>query len=85
MIKFNLKKNIEPYEVFHKNYKLAESASQGNIEAACLSTCSSKKIPHSRFINIKYINEAQKSSAIPTNEIPRKNKLKRNEIKKLMN
>ena len=57
MIKFNLRKNIEPYEVFLKNYKLAESASQGNIEAACLSTCSSKKIPHSRFINIKYIND----------------------------
>jgi|TARA_B100001063_G_scaffold243930_1_gene275596 pyridoxamine 5'-phosphate oxidase len=57
VIKFNLKKNIEPYEIFLKNYKLAELASQGNIEAACLSTCSSKKIPHSRFINIKYIND----------------------------
>lgn len=57
MIKFNLKNDIEPYNIFLANYKLAEAASQLNIEAACLSTCSNTKVPHSRFINIKYIND----------------------------
>lgn len=57
MIKFQLQDNLEPYKIFHKKYKEAEAASQQNIEAACFSTCSDKKIPHSRFINIKYVND----------------------------
>jgi pyridoxamine 5'-phosphate oxidase len=57
MIKFNLKAEIEPYKIFLANYKLAEAASQTNIEAACLSTCTDTKIPRSRFVNIKYIND----------------------------
>lgn len=57
MIKFHLQDNLEPYKIFYKKYKEAQAASQQNIEAACLSTCSNKKIPHSRFVNIKYVND----------------------------
>lgn len=57
MISFNLSKDIIPYNIFLDMYMLAQRASQKNIEAACFSTCSDKKIPHSRFINIKYIND----------------------------
>lgn len=57
MIKFNLIKDIAPYKIFYDMYEMAESASQRNIEAACFSSCSDEKIPHSRFINIKYVND----------------------------
>jgi pyridoxamine 5'-phosphate oxidase len=56
MIRFNINKKIEPYKIFLDKYKAAETASQKNIEAACLSTCSTNNTPNSRFINIKYIN-----------------------------
>tara|TARA_Y100000746_G_C15380685_1_gene398094 strand:- start:144 stop:737 length:594 start_codon:yes stop_codon:yes gene_type:complete len=56
MIIFN-KDNMEaPYKEFIQRYKNAEKANQANIEAACLSTISAQIHPHSRYINIKYIN-----------------------------
>lgn len=57
MIDFDTKKMDLPFTKFLKFYKNAEKSLQPNIEAACLSTISTKHKPHSRFINIKYINK----------------------------
>tara|TARA_B100001109_G_C18775913_1_gene433054 strand:+ start:283 stop:876 length:594 start_codon:yes stop_codon:yes gene_type:complete len=56
MIIFN-KHNIEaPYQELIRRYEEAQKANQPNIEAACLSTISAQALPHSRYVNIKYIN-----------------------------
>ena len=57
MIEIGDVKNIEPFQKFLNLYKIATLAGQKNIEAACLGTVSRDNNPHSRFINIKYINK----------------------------
>ena len=48
-----------PLKEFNKFYNNAMSSKQQSIEAACISTIdASKKTVHSRFINIKYVDES---------------------------
>ena len=56
MIVFKNKLDQQPYNKFYNLYEKALSAQQISIEAACLSTVCSKNKPHSRYINIKYID-----------------------------
>ena len=57
MIDFDPKKIDSPFSEFLKFYENAEKSLQPNIEAACISTISNRNKPHSKFINIKYINK----------------------------
>ena len=59
MISFGLKNAQEPYLQFKSLYDAASKTSHRNIEAACLSSISVDNRPHSRFINIKYINDEE--------------------------
>ena len=46
-----------PMTRFKQLYDLALSTNQSNIEAICISTSSSKGIPSSRMVNIKYVED----------------------------
>ena len=57
MIEINNLIKSEPISLFEKLYKKAHNKNQLAIQAACLSTNSSKNRIRSRFINIKYIKD----------------------------
>jgi len=59
MISFGLENAQEPYLEFRSLYDAASKTSHRNIEAACLSSVSEDSKPHSRFVNIKYINDEE--------------------------
>lgn len=59
MITLSLENTSEPYLEFQSLYDAACKKSHKNIEAACLSSISENNKPHSRFVNIKYINDQE--------------------------
>lgn len=59
MIQIDNIDSLKPLNLFQNAYTEALEAGQKNIEAACLSTVSQSNNPHSRFINIKYINPSE--------------------------
>ena len=52
----NISKDL-PHARFLEEYKRAIELDQANIEAVCISSVDSQNKPHSRYVNLKFVND----------------------------